>query len=288
MIFFSKGVDDLEKYKIELNGRDIQIHDTDVKSKQTIIGIHGLSGNAKQLEYYIDEFGEDYRFITMDVYGRANSRADGQDSKLMDHAEDVKALIRHLDLEEVILMGYSMGAYISALVAQDTPEVKAVILLDGAARMSDHQRPIIEPGLDRLSKKYKTKEQYISEVAKGHQVFGIETTDRLKSYLAYEIEEKEGNWVNKASESIVRSDWESFWDFDPQTVGRQIKQPVLLVQAAGEIGEHPPLFLPEHFKETIQAIDGIEVVVSEANHYTMGFEDRPAINQFIQDFLNQL
>lgn len=37
-----------------------------------------------------------------------------------------------------------------------------------------------------------------------------------------------------------------------------------------------------------QAIDGIEVVVSEANHYTMGFEDRPAINQFIQDFLNQL
>lgn len=278
----------MEKYKIELNGREIQIHDTAVESKRTIVGIHGLSGNAMQLDYFIDAFGQDTRFITMDIYGRANSKTDEKDSKLSDHAEDIKALIAKLELEAVILMGYSMGAYISALVASQTLKVQAVILLDGAATMSEHQRPIIEPGLDRLSKKYPSKEQYIAEVAEGYQHFDIATTKRLKSYLAYEIEEKEGYWENKASEAVVRKDWESFWDFDAKAVGSRIKQPVLLVQASGEIGDQPPLFLPEHYQTTIAAIETIEVVVSEANHYTMGFEKRPDINQFIKDFLKHL
>lgn len=288
MLLFYTGGDDLKKYKMNLNNREIQIHDTAVDSEHTIIGIHGLTGNAYQLGYFIDEFGQNYRFITMDVYGRGNSKATGNDSKLLNHAEDIKALIAELELKNVILIGYSMGAYISAMVASQTPEVQALILLDGAAVMSEHQRPIIEPGLERLSKKYPSKEQYIDEIASNYQGLGIETTKRLKSYLAYEIEGKDHHWENKATEAIVRNDWESFWDFDAGKVGREIKQPVLLVQAAGEIGDHPPLFLPEHYEETLQAINNIEVAVSAANHYTMGFTNRPDINHFIRDFLEKI
>jgi pimeloyl-ACP methyl ester carboxylesterase len=277
-----------EKYTLNLNNHDIQIHDTETASKQTIVGIHGLTGNAYQLGYFIDEFGDDYRFITMDVYGRANSKANETESSLFEQAKDIQALIDNLALEKVILMGYSMGAYISAIVASQTPAVEAVILLDGAATMSEHQRPIIEPGLERLSKKYPSKDQYVSEVANGYQNFGIETTERLKAYLAYEIEKTDTQWENKASEAVVRNDWESFWQFDAKSVGREIKQPTLLVQASGTIGEHPPLFLPEHYEKTIAAIDNIEVVVSKANHYTIGFEKRPDINRLIQDFLEKI
>ena len=121
---------------MKLNGRDIQIHDTTVEGERTIVGIHGLSGNAMQLDYYVDEFGQDYRFITMDVYGRGNSKASGNDSNLLSHAEDIKALIAALELEKVILIGYSMGAYISMMVASQCPEIQALVLLDGAANMS--------------------------------------------------------------------------------------------------------------------------------------------------------
>lgn len=273
---------------MKLNGREIQIHDTAVESKQTIIGIHGLSGNAKQLDYYMEAFGQDYRFITMDIYGRGNSRATGSASNLSDHAQDIKALIVELGLENVLLIGYSMGAYISALVASRTPEIQAVVLLDGAASMSDHQRPIIEPGLQRLSKAYDSKEQYITEIADTYQNIGIETTNRLKNYLAYEIEEKGDYWEHKAFEPLVRNDWESFWDFDVFEVGSAIKQPVLLVQASGDIGNQPPLFLPEHFETTISAIETIEVQVSDANHFTMGFEKREDINQMIKEFFEKI
>lgn len=272
---------------MKLNGRDIQIHDTTVEGERTIVGIHGLSGNAMQLDYYVAEFGQEYRFITMDVYGRGNSKASGNDSNLLSHAEDIKALIAALELEKVILIGYSMGAYISMMVASQCPEIQALVLLDGAANMSDHQRPIIEPGLERLSKKFATQEQYITEVANGYQKFGIETTDRLKSYLAYEIEKRKGHWENKASEPIVRKDWESFWDFDVSEVGPLIDQPVLLVQASGSIGNNPPLFLPEHFEETISSIHALEVVVSDANHYTMGFEKREDVNRYISEFFEK-
>jgi len=281
-------VDDLEDYILELNNRKIQIYDTAVESERTIIGIHGLSGNAKQLSYYVDEFGEEYRFITMDLYGRGNSKTSHEKSTLTDHAEDIKALITELKLENIFLIGYSMGAYIATIVASQTPEIQAVVLLDGAANISDHQPPLIEPGLERLSKRFDTKEQYINELADGYQDLGIETTPRLKSYLAYEIEEKEGHWEHKASEALVRNDWESIGDFDVREIGPLINQPVLLVQASGNIGNQPPLFLPEHFDETISAIENIEVVVSEANHYTVGFEKREDINQQIRDFFEMI
>lgn len=275
----------MEKYTLNLNDRDIQLFDNKVDSQTTIIGIHGLTGNGMQLSYYADKFGDDNRFITMDLYGRANSKADGEDNNIQKHVEDIKALISTLELENVTLMGYSMGAFIAATVASTVDAVKSVVLLDGAATMSEHQRPIVEPGLGRLSKHFDSKEQYVNQVATGYESFGIETTDRLKSILSYEIEEKEGYWENKATENLVRNDWESFWAFDPKEVGPKISQPVLLVQASGEIGTNPPLFLPEHYEDTIEFIKDIQVVVSDANHYTMVFENRDDINNYISEFL---
>src|SRR5699024_9897225 len=127
--------------------------------KGTILGIHGLSGNGYSLEYYRQAFSKDYRFITMDLYGRGDSKEDGSSSGLFKHAEDIIQLINHLKLDEVILIGYSMGAFISSIVAGKTDKVKAVVLLDGLATMSEHQRSIIEPSLSRLSAPYGSKEE---------------------------------------------------------------------------------------------------------------------------------
>lgn len=57
-----------------------------------------------------------------------------------------------------------------------------------------------------------------------------------------------------------------------------------MVQDSGGIGNNPPLFLLEHFEETISLIDDIKVIVSDTNHYTMGFVRREDINQYISPF----
>lgn len=270
------------------NGRKIKVFDHSGGDKGTILGIHGLSGNGYSLQYYRQAFSEDYRFITMDLYGRGESKENGSTNDLFKHAEDVVELIHQLELEEVILIGYSMGAYISSIVAGKTNRVKAVVLLDGLATMSEHQRPIIEPSLGRLSAPYDSKEEYISETVDSYETLGIPDQSELRTLLAYEIEKNGEHWENKASESVVRKDWESFWQVNIHEVGQQIYQPVLLVIALGEIGDNPPLFLPEHYQDAQEAIDHLEVVTTEANHYTMGFEPREDINEVITAFLNRI
>lgn len=270
---------------LNINGRELKIFDHPGGDQGTILGIHGLSGNGYSLEFYRQEFSKDYRFITMDLYGRGDSKTNGSSNDLFKHAEDILGLIDQLDLNEVILFGYSMGGFIASIVASQTERVKSVVLLDGFATMSNHQRPIIEPSLGRLSQSYASKEQYISETTASYAKLGIPNSSELKTLLSYEIEKHDEYWENKASQKIVANDWETFWDVDISNVGKQISQPVLLVIALGDIGENPPLFLPEHYNNTRKAIKNLEVVTSECNHYTMGFERREDINTHISNFL---
>lgn len=278
----------MKKILLEINNRTIQIHDSGEGNKGTILGIHGLTGNSLQLSFYEQYYNKDFRFITMDLYGRGNSKANGDFNDIFQHAKDVQAIIEKLDLENIILMGYSMGGFIASIVASESNKVKSLILLDGAATMSEYQRPIVEPSLGRLSKHFNSAEEYIDEVAEGYKTFGIDKSNEIEQVLAYEIEDKGEYWENKASEIIVRQDWESFWEFSPKEVGPKITQPVLLVQASGEIGSNPPLFLPEHYEETISFYPDIEVVVSDSNHYTMVFQKREDIIRYINQFLEKI
>lgn len=274
--------------KAFINGRTIHFFDNARGEKGTILGIHGLSGNGHSLDYYRQKFSPDYRFITMDLYGRGESKADDLENDLFKHADDILALMDLLKLKDIILLGYSMGAFISSIVASRTKKVKAVVLLDGFATMSEHQRPIIEPSLGRLSQPYPSVEHYIEETTAAYEKLGIPDSPELKKILSYEMEDLGEHWENKASERIVRQDWETFWEVDITKIGQNISQPVLLIIALGRIGEHPPLFLPEHYEETRQAIENLQVVTSECNHYTMGYERREDINEAIAKFLETL
>lgn len=277
----------MKSYQVKVNNHNIQVSDYPGGEKGTIIGIHGLTGNRLQLRYYAEKFSPEYRVITMDVRGRGNSDDGETNSSIFEHAKDVEGLIEALEIENPILMGYSMGAFVATIVASRNKNIQKVILLDGAATMSEHQRPIVEPSLGRLSKHFESKEEYVQQVGDSYEGLGITKGPKLTEVLEYEIEDHGDYWENKASESTIRKDWESFWEFDVEEYAPTITVPVLLVQCSGGIGKNPPLFLPEHYKRTISAIKDIEVVISDSNHYTMVFENREEINAAISALLKR-
>lgn len=277
----------MKSYKVKVNGHNIQVSDYPGGEKGTIIGIHGLTGNRLQLRYYAEYFSPEYRVITLDVRGRGNSDDGETQSSIFEHTKDVHGLIDELNIENPILMGYSMGAFVATIVASQNRSVQKVILLDGAATMSEHQRPIVEPSLGRLSKHFESKEDYVQQVSDSYENLGITKGPKLTEVLEYEIEDHGNYWENKASESTIRKDWESFWEFDVEQYAPAIDVPVLLVQCSGGIGANPPLFLPEHYERTIATIKNIEVMVSDSNHYTMVFENRDEINNAITTFLKR-
>jgi len=111
----------------EENGQDIQIHFNDHGSGQPIVLIHGypLNGNSwERQERALLDAG--YRCITYDRRGFGSSSQPTTGFDYDTFAADLNALIEHLDLEDIVLAGFSMG----------TGEVTRYLGRYGSARVS--------------------------------------------------------------------------------------------------------------------------------------------------------
>ncbi len=277
----------MEFYTVNINGKEIQLADYPGE-KGTIIAIHGLTGTHKNMHYYAEKFKGAYRFIAVDLRGRGNSSEMDTEPSIFKHAEDILGLIKELKIDNPILLGYSMGAFIAAIVASKLKSTQAVVLLDGAAKASDHQRGIVQPSLGRISREFTSKEHYVEEIQKIYTNLGVVWNDVLQSTVEYEVGPVGDHWENKSTEARIVADFDSFFTFDPKEICSQIECPVLLVYAEGNIGSMPPLFYLTDYEQTQQYTKKIETVISDCNHYTMVFENREDINGHIEGFLNKL
>ncbi|WP_096190351.1 alpha/beta fold hydrolase [Evansella halocellulosilytica] len=274
----------MEEYKLSVNDKTFQIADSPGR-KGTIVSIHGLTGNHKNMYYFQHAFSPEYRFISYDLRGRGNSSDLDEDTSIERHAEDLLALLEVMDIESPILLGHSMGAYIAAIVAGERSDVKALILLDGVAEASNHQRNIVLPSLSRLSKSYESPESYTIELKNIYSTLGVEWSEVMESIASYEIEKKNNRWQHKSEVELVRKDFESFYRFDIKKVCETIDCKTLLVEATGSIGEHPPLFLEKDFYLTKKYICDLQTIKSACNHYTMVFHNNRHMNHSISEFL---
>lgn len=271
-------------YIKEMNGRQLQIADY-AGEKETIIAIHGLTGTHKNMHYYAEALKGEHRFIAVDLRGRGNSSGLSSAPSIFNHATDIIDLIKELNIENPILMGHSMGAFISAIVASKLAFIKGLILLDGAAEMSNHQRDIVKPSLGRLTERFDSKEAYVEKVKSLYDRLGVAWTPALQKIVGYEVHLVDNFWEHKSAGEKILEDFESFYLFNPKEVMSEIDCQALLVYARGNIGPFPPLFLESDYELTKKHTTNLSTVISNCNHYTMVFEKREEIIRVIKGFL---
>jgi pimeloyl-ACP methyl ester carboxylesterase len=119
------------------NHGSVEIAYLDEGQGDPIILIHGFASskdvNWAQTSWFTTLKGAGRRVIALD------NRGHGQSAKLYDPAEyhtakmasDVRALMAHLGLGRADVMGYSMGARITAFLALESPELTRSIVLGG-------------------------------------------------------------------------------------------------------------------------------------------------------------
>jgi len=274
-------------YKKEMNGRQFQIADY-AGEKETIIAIHGLTGTHKNMHYYAEALKGEHRFIAVDLRGRGNSSGLPSEPSIFNHATDIIDLIQELEIEKPILMGHSMGAIISAIVASKSSSIKGLILLDGAAEMSSHQIDVVKPSLGRLAERYESKEVYVKNVKNLYERLGVTWTPSLKNIVEYEIHQVADHWEHKSAREKILEDFKSFYLFDPKEVMSEVDCQALLVYARGDIGPFPPLFFESDYALTKKHTTNLTSVISNCNHYTMVFEKREEIIRVIKVFLKRV
>ena len=93
------------------------------KNNKVIVLVHGATFGSLAYEEYVNVFIENnYRVITYDQYGRGYSDRVHSNVSIELMEKQLKELINHCEVEDVILYGVSFGAAVVAKYAANNPE----------------------------------------------------------------------------------------------------------------------------------------------------------------------
>lgn len=120
---------------IHVNGMRVHYRDEGDAENPTLILVHGISDSLHTWNYWADKLKQDYRVVRFDVPGFGLTTNVTQTEFTPEFYNGfLDAFTRELKIRDVIMVGNSLGGYISWNYAIHAPKrVKALVLLDPAA-----------------------------------------------------------------------------------------------------------------------------------------------------------
>ncbi|MDZ7696114.1 MAG: alpha/beta hydrolase [Deltaproteobacteria bacterium] len=192
--------------KVSGDGVHIQLAEWEGEGKP-ILCVHGITANCRCWDVMADALSPAHRILAMDLRGRGLSDKPDTGYSIAHHINDIRAVLDDLGLEKVVLMGHSLGAFISLTFAATFPErVERIILVDGGGKLSEEQMAKvfagIKPSLDRLGKVFPSFEEYIEMMKQAP--FLHPWSGAFDTYFQYEVEGVEGGYGPVLSPNISR------------------------------------------------------------------------------------
>jgi pimeloyl-ACP methyl ester carboxylesterase len=163
-------------------------------SSRPIVFVHGLSGQWQNWLENIPRFAQSRRVVALDLPGFGRSPMPRERITIDYYGRVVAELCDRLDLAPAVLVGNSMGGYVSAEVAIESPEAVERMLLLSAAGISQRylaREPVLRGGrilgfLVRSSTAQRRR--YAARPALRHWILGsvVRHPTRLKPDIAFE------------------------------------------------------------------------------------------------------
>ena len=104
-----------------------------------VVLIHGWTMNTTFFAPTVPALSEDHRVVTVDMRGHGNSGKTEDGHTLGQYARDLRVLMQHLELDDVSLVGWSMGAaVIFAYIRQfGCSRIRSTVIVDQSPRFLD-------------------------------------------------------------------------------------------------------------------------------------------------------
>ncbi|RHW29182.1 alpha/beta hydrolase [Nocardioides immobilis] len=94
-----------------------------------LVFVHGWTCDSNDWVWQLSHFSSARTCLALDLRGHGRSSVPSSGFRLVDYATDVVAVLE--EVGPAVLVGHSMGALVSSLVAVDRPDlVKALVVVD--------------------------------------------------------------------------------------------------------------------------------------------------------------
>ena len=254
-----------------------------------VLAAHGITGNHKSFQAVARALGPEVTLLAPDLRGRGRSADLPGPFGMRTHAEDLTAVLDHLELDRAVLLGHSMGAYVATTAATVDPKRWcSVVLVDGgvALPLPDGVDPdamlagVLGPALARLEMTFADRAAY-HDFWRAHPALeepGAWNED-TEAWLDHDLVGEEPELRSSASLEAVRFDGrELLVDQQVRQACLELQQPTVLLRAPrGLLNQVPPL-LPDELLDPLRARWPVrlEMLVENTNHYSIVLAPRGA------------
>jgi len=275
--------------KAKGDGVRIQLAVWEGKGKQ-ILCIHGLTANCRSWDLLASSLAPQHKVLAMDLRGRGFSDSPPSGYSVENHCRDIVALIDDQNLERPVLMGHSLGAFISLVFAAKHPRrVDRLILVDGGGKLSDAQMAKvfagIKPSLDRLGKVFPDFESYLALLKQAP--FLQPWNSFFETYFRYEVEDVEGGVRSRVHPKHIEEEAGNLKKMDSSQFYKKVMTPTLILRATKGMLAEDDLVLPADVAEGMvrEMPNAKKVDVEGSNHYSILFQPNKLRDQALLGFL---
>jgi len=120
---------------VRLNGIDLHVELDGDPSSRPLLLLHGFTGSIHAWDGVRSDLAHRFRLILVDLLGHGQSSApDDPERYSLEHAaHDLLAMLDGLGLQQVAVLGYSMGGRLALRFAVDWPHRVSTLLLESAS-----------------------------------------------------------------------------------------------------------------------------------------------------------
>jgi len=243
--------------------------------RQTILILHGLFGSKRNWQSIARQLSEHFRVFTLDLRNHGESKHTDT-MRYEDMADDVLQFITDHTLEEISVVGHSMGGKVAMHLALENPErIRKLVIIDIAPVKYQHGfNDLIDSlntlPLDRISSRQDADEHLRSTVQ----------PESLRQFLLQNLKNSEAGFRWRINLDAIQANIDALMDFPVDHRVMQYQNPVLFLK--GEKSDYiKHLYEQKIFKIFSRALF---ITVADAGHW-LHAENPDFVVQEIRKFI---
>jgi pimeloyl-ACP methyl ester carboxylesterase len=258
--------------RTKVNGIQVAYTDEGEGKGLPLVFVHGFPLNRGTWSKQVEAFKATNRVIAPDLQGLGESEATGGSVPMSRFAEDLYALLQHLDTGPVILAGHSMGGYVALAFAKAFPQALRGLVLVGTKAGPD--TPEVAAARRATAEKVRVKGVSVVVDAMAPKMLSSSNTDvaMAQSVRGFMAGSNPDGVVSALLGMAERPDAGAWLD--------KIQVPTLVIAGADDT-----IIPPSESEALTKAISNAQLkVIFDAGHL-VAFEQYGAFNEALRDWL---